>query len=296
MDWDKLRIFHAAADAGSFTHAGEALNMSQSAVSRQVSSLEEHLKTPLFHRHARGLLLTEQGEMLYETVTDVMAKLKTAETLLSDSKTKPSGDLVISAPVGIGTVWITQRLREFIEIYPEVRIELLVNDIQSDISKREADVGIWIADPDNPDLIRRRLFTMNVHVYASPTYLRRFGAPKTLESLDDHRIVSYSGDPAKHLGAIRWIETAGRKDKKPRLVTFRANSIIAMKYAIRSGLGIGMLPDYLADGEPDLLPVLTEIDPPKMPVHFVYPAELKNSKKVQILRDFLVAKSRKWQH
>jgi len=296
MDWDKLRIFHAAAEAGSFTHAGEALNMSQSAVSRQVSSLEEHLKTPLFHRHARGLLLTEQGEMLFETVTEVMSKLKAAETLLADAKTKPSGDLKITAPVGIGTVWITQRLREFIELYPDIRLELIVNDNQSDISKREADVGIFIADPENPDLIRRRLFTMNVHVYASPGYIRRFGTPKNLCSLDRHRIVSYSGDPAKHLGAIRWIETAGRKEKDPRPVTFRANSVIAMKYAIRTGVGIGMLPDYLADGEPDLMPVLTEIDPPKMPVHFVYPAELKNAKKVQILRDFLVAKSRQWQH
>lgn len=296
MDWDKLRIFHAAADAGSFTHAGEELNMSQSAVSRQVSALEEHLKITLFHRHARGLSLTEQGEILFGTVSEVMGKLKAAETMLADSKSKPSGDLKLTAPMGIGTVWITQRLREFIELYPDIRIEMVLSDTQSDIAKREADVGIFVSDPENPDLIRRRLFTMNVHVYAGRGYIRRFGAPQNLDMLDDHRIVSYSGDPARHLGAITWIETAGRKSKDARAVAFRVNSVVAMKYAIRSGIGIGMLPDYLADGEPELVPVLTEIDPPTMPVHFVYPQELKKSKKVQVLREFLVAKSRQWRH
>ena len=83
MDWDKLRIFHAAAEAGSFTHAGESLRMSQSAVSRQVSALEKELKVALFHRHARGLVLTEQGEMLFGTASEIMSKLSTAETLLT---------------------------------------------------------------------------------------------------------------------------------------------------------------------------------------------------------------------
>ena len=91
MDWDKLRIFHAAAQAGSFTHAGEALNMSQSAISRQVSALEQELGVPLFHRHARGLLLTEQGELLYRTATDVLMKLESVRSRLSDSKDKPFG-------------------------------------------------------------------------------------------------------------------------------------------------------------------------------------------------------------
>ena len=76
MDWDKLRIFHAAAQAGSFTHAGETLDMSQSAVSRQVSALEQDLGVPLFHRHARGLILTEQGELLFRTASDVLLKLE----------------------------------------------------------------------------------------------------------------------------------------------------------------------------------------------------------------------------
>jgi DNA-binding transcriptional LysR family regulator len=292
MDWDKLRIFHAAAEAGSFTHAGDSLHMSQSAVSRQVSALERDLKVVLFHRHARGLVLTEQGELLHRTTSDVINKLHTAETLLSDTTSKPTGELRIAAPIGFGSIWLTKRLPEFHELYPEIRVELNLNDEQIDIGMRAADVAIWTREPGQTDLIRRLLFTSRVRAYASTQYVRRFGAPKTLEELDQHRIVSYSGQPAQHLTAITWIETVGRDGKGTREPAFRANSVVALRQAIRSGIGIGMIPDYMTDEEADLVPVLTEIDPPTLPILFVYPEELKASKKVQVLRDFLVAKAR----
>lgn len=292
MDWDKLRIFHAAAEAGSFTHAGEALHMSQSAVSRQVSALEKDLEIVLFHRHARGLVLTEQGEMLYRTVAEVMIKLHTVETLLADTTTKPSGELRISAPIGLGTVWLTQRLKEFMELYPEIRVELILSDDQIDLSMRAADVAIWTREPEQGDLIRRPLFSMKVRAYASTQYVRKFGAPESLAALDRHRIVSYAGQPATHLAAITWIETAGRTGQPPRVPVLRANSVVALKYAVRTGIGIGMIPDYMVEEETDLVTVLTEIDPPTLPFLFVYPEELKTSKKVQVLRDFLISKSR----
>jgi DNA-binding transcriptional LysR family regulator len=293
MDWDKLRIFHAAAEAGSFTHAGDSLHMSQSAVSRQVSALERDLKISLFHRHARGLVLTEQGEMLYRTVAEVMTKLHTVETLLADTTTKPSGELRVTAAIGLGTVWVTQRLREFLELYPEIRIDLNLSDDKVDLAMRAADVALWTSEPEHVDLIRRPLFSMKVRAYASTQYIRRFGAPANLKALDDqHRIVSYSGVPSQHLAAITWIETVGREGQPPRVPVFRANSVVALKYAVRSGIGIGMIPDYMVEEESDLVTVLTEIDPPTLPILFVYPEELKTSKKVQVLRDFLLAKAR----
>lgn len=294
MDWDKLRIFHAAAEAGSFTHAGDALRMSQSAVSRQVSALERELGVALFHRHARGLVLTEQGEMLYRTATEVMNKLQTAEMLLSDTTTKPSGELRITAPVGLGTVWVTQRLREFMELYPDIRVEVVLNDDQIDISMREADVAIWTREPEHADLIRRPLFTMRVRAYASTHYVRKYGAPQSLEDLERHRFVSYSGTPAMHLSAIRALETIGRDGKEPRVPAFTANSIVALKYAIRAGIGVGLIPDYLTEEETDLVTVLSDVQFPKIPIIFVYPEELRTSKKVQVLRDFLVSKARSW--
>lgn len=296
MDWDRLRIFHAAAQAGSFTHAGETLHLSQSAVSRQVSALEKDLKIPLFHRHARGLALTEQGELLFNTVAEVMNKLQTVETLLAESKDQPAGDLKITAPVGLGTTWLTPRLREFLDLYPEIRIELILTDEQIDIAMRAADVALWMSEPEQPDLIRRRLFSMSLHPFASAAYVRRSGSPRDLDELDRHRIVSYAGLPAQHLAATTWLETAGRTNGEARLPVFRVNSVVAMKKAIEAGIGIGMLPDYLADTERELLPVLRAAEPPSLPVLYVFPAELKSSKKVQLLRDFLVAKARNWRH
>ncbi|AHB47999.1 LysR family transcriptional regulator [Hyphomicrobium nitrativorans NL23] len=298
MDWDKLRIFHAAAAAGSFTHAGDALHMSQSAVSRQVSALERDLKVTLFHRHARGLVLTEQGELLYSTVAEVMSKLQTAETLLADSTSKPSGVLTVAAPVGLGTVWIGQRLREFMDLYPDIRIDLLLDDDQVDIAMREADVAIWTREPEHADLIRRPLFTATVRPMASTKYTRRFGVPETLADLDGggHRILSYNGVPQQLLPAITWLENAGRDGLEPREPVFRSNSVVAIQHAVLAGIGIGMIPDYMTEQDADLIPVLQKIESqlPSLPVLYVYPEELKGSKKVQVLRDFLVAKARHW--
>lgn len=296
MDWDKLRIFHAAAEAGSFTHAGDQLHMSQSAVSRQVSALERDLKVPLFHRHARGLQLTEQGEMLYRTAADVMTKLQTAEMLLTDATSKPQGELRITAPVGLGTVWVTQRLREFMDLYPDIRVVLNLNDDQLDLSMREADVAIWIHEPVQPDLIRRPLATMKLKAYASTGYIRKFGAPITLEDLDRHRILSYDGQPQQFLLSIGWLESAGREGKSPRVPALRANSVLALKYAVRAGIGIGMIPDYMTEEESDVVSVLNDIVMPTLPILFVYPEELKTSKKVQVLRDFLVSQARQWKY
>src|SRR5467141_1085562 len=193
MDWDKLKVFHAAAEAGSFTHAGEQLGLSQSAVSRQVSALEQELTVSLFHRHARGLILTEQGELLYRTAHEVFMKLESARAKLTDSRERPNGDLKITTTIGIGVHWLTPRLGEFSELYPDIRITLLTTDEELDLGMREADVAIRLRQPTQPDLIRRKLFSVHFHAYASPEYLKRFGTPRSFDELDSHRIIVLGG-------------------------------------------------------------------------------------------------------
>src|SRR5262249_7458367 len=147
MDWDKLKVFHAAAEAGSFTHAGEQLGLSQSAVSRQVSALEQELAVSLFHRHARGLILTEQGDLLFRTAHDVFMPLQPASAKLTDSRERPSGDLKITTPPALGINWLVPRLDEFTALYPDIRISLIVTDEELDLSMREADVAIRTRKP-----------------------------------------------------------------------------------------------------------------------------------------------------
>ena len=167
MDWDKLRVFYATVDAGSFTHAAAVLDVNQSSVSRQIRTLEEELGVTLFHRHARGLTLTEQGELLYRTVQDVFNRLQTVQTRMSDSKGKPFGELRITTPVGLGALWLTPRLPEFRELYPDIKLRLLLDNTELDLTKGEADVAIWLRAPTQADLIQRRLFTVHLHLYAS---------------------------------------------------------------------------------------------------------------------------------
>ena len=161
MDWDKLKVFHAAAEAGSFTHAGERLGLSQSAVSRQVSALEGELSVSLFHRHARGLILTEQGELLYRTAHEVFMKLEAARTKLTDSRERPNGELKVSTTPGIGVHWLTPRLGEFLDLYPDIHITLITTDEELDLAMREADVAIRLRQPTQPDLIQRKLFSVH---------------------------------------------------------------------------------------------------------------------------------------
>jgi DNA-binding transcriptional LysR family regulator len=296
MDWDKLRIFHAAAEAGSFTHAGDTLKMSQSAVSRQVGALERELNAPLFHRHARGLVLTEQGELLYRTSQEVFMKLASVETLLSDSRSKPSGDLRLTTTVALGVQWLTPRLNEFMNLYPDIRLRLILDDTELDLGMREADIAIRFQPPSQNDLIRRKLFVVHNHVYASPEYVRKFGAPRTLADLERHRLLVYGGTAPPHLRRLNWLETAGLENgAPPRVAALQINSVLGLKEAVRRGLGLGFLPDYVARDDPRIVAVLDgEESLPEFETYFVYPEEMKASKRIEVFRDFLVAKAREW--
>ena len=294
MDWDKLRIFNAAAEAGSFTHAGEALNMSQSAVSRQVSALEQELGVPLFHRHARGLILTEQGEMLARTAKDVTMKLETVRTKLVDSKGQPSGDLRVSTTIGLGSSWLAWRVNQFLDLYPGIHLELILTNDELDIGMRETDVAIRLRQPTQPDLVQRKLFTVHFHVYASPDYIKRFGEPKSAADLDDHRIINIGENTPLYLRDLNWLVTAGRKNGDKRQPVLTVNNVVAIKRAVQKGVGIAMLPDYIVDPDSGLVTVLPEANVPSFDTYFVYPEELRNSVRVTAFRDFLLANARRW--
>ena len=297
MDWDKLRIFHAAAQAGSFTHAGDTLHMSQSAVSRQVSALEQDLGVPLFHRHARGLLLTAQGELLYRTARDVLMKLEAVQGRLTDSKEKPSGILRVTTTVGLGSTWLTSRINDFINLYPEVELQLIFDDDELDLGMREADVAIRLRQPTQPDLIQRKLFTVHFHVFASADYLKRFGTPNTIEDLDNHRIITFGEQAPAFLRGMNWLQTAGRDPGDPRAPILRINNLVAIKRAVKHGVGIAMLPDYIVEQTPELQRILSDLEEkvPSFDTYFVYPSELKNTARITAFREFLLSNAEGWE-
>jgi DNA-binding transcriptional LysR family regulator len=292
MDWDKLRIFHAVAEAGSFTHAGEALNLSQSAISRQISGLEQSLKIPLFHRHARGLILTEQGEDLYLTAHDIFHKVAMTEARLTESKERPEGPLKITTTIGFGSVWLTPRIKEFMDLYPEIDLTIILVYDDLDLAMREADVAIRLTPPRQPDLIQRHLMKIHYSCYASPEYLQIHGMPKTPEDLDEHNLITFGeevGDQTDLLPALNFLQGAGATGNRRKPV-LQVNNIYGIYRAVRSGVGIGAIPDYFTEGSSNLVHILPELKSPQTDVYFVYPEELKQSARIAVFRDFLIRK------
>jgi DNA-binding transcriptional LysR family regulator len=296
LDWDKIRLFYEVAEAGSFTRAGEHLGLNQSSISRHISALEHELKVPLFHRHARGLILTEHGEILYRTARDMLMRIEATRSRLDETSELPAGNLKVTATVGIGAIWLAKRVSEFLTLYPDVRIQLIVTNEELDLAMREADIAIRLRRPSQPDLIQRRLFTVHYHAYAARSYIERFGEPTSLEDLDKHRIVCLGGHQPAFILAVHQLATLGRDPRDPRPGRFIVNDSLALRVAIETGAGIGMAPAYSMEGNPLIMRVLREIETPTLDSYMVYPEELRSVARVQVFRDFLVAKAQRWDH
>ena len=293
MDWDRVRVFHAVAQVGSFTRAAERLGLSQSAISRQIGALEEDLAAPLFHRHARGLVLTEQGEILLQAANEVARRMASVQAALGESRDSPAGHLRVNATIGIGTVWLVAHLAEFLERYPDISVSLIIGDGDADLSMRAADVAIRVARPTQADLIQRRLMTVHTHIYAAPAYLEQHGTPLQPDDLDRHRLIAYGSEPTVPVASLNWLLMAGRTEDDTRALrkaTLTVNNVFGMLRAAESGFGLASLPDYLGFSSGRLQRVLPDLEGPTFTAYFVYPEELKTSKRVAVFRDFLLEK------
>ena len=294
MDWDKLKIFHAVAEAGSFTSATVILNLSQSAISRQIQSLEDDLKVKLFERHARGLTLTENGEYVYKTAHEVISKLKEVETSLGDQKNKPTGKIIITTVRSFGTHWLTPRIQEFMQLHPEMEVELIFDDKELDLSTRQADIGIFMRRPKQLNYIQKKLMDINYHIYGSNTYLEKYGMPKSIADLNKHKFISFGKGTPSPVYNPDWALKIGMKDSKKRKSIMKVNSVMGLLLAVESGVGLAALPDYLVFQSKNLIKVLPKVEGPITEAHFVYPQSLKNVARVQAFRNFLYSKISEW--
>ena len=294
MDWDKLKIFYAVAEAGSFTRATINLNLSQSAISRQIQSLEEDLKVQLFERHARGLTLTENGEYVFKTVHEVISKLKDIETSLSDQKNKPTGKLTITTVRSFGTHWLTPRIQEFMQLNPNIEVELIFDDKELDLSTRQADIGIFMRRPKQLNYIQRKLVDINYYIYGSTKYLDKYGIPKTINDLNKHRFISFGKGAPSPVFNPDWALKLGVKDNKKRKSIMKVNSVMGLLLAVESGVGLAALPEYLVSSSTNVVKVLPNSAGPITEAHFVYPQSLKNVARVQAFRNFLYSKIGDW--
>jgi DNA-binding transcriptional LysR family regulator len=284
MDWDKLRIFHAVADAGSLTHAGDKLNLSQSAVSRQIRGLEESLHATLFHRHARGLILTEQGELLFDATSAMVKRLDTASARIRDSEEEVFGELKVTTTMAFGSLWLVPRLNKLYEKYPDLKIDLMLEERVLDLPMREADVAIRMKEPSQADLIRKKLMTVQMRLFASPDYLAENGTPKRLSDISRHRLVFQNVKSAQVVAGISLVQHLMTYDIRSLLTV---NNYFGVLQGVISNIGIGILPDYVTQDFPDLVSVLPEVTSADVPVFLAYPEELRQSKRIAAFRDFV---------
>jgi DNA-binding transcriptional LysR family regulator len=284
MDWDKLRIFHSVADAGSLTHAGETLHLSQSAVSRQIRALEESLNTTLFHRHARGLILTEQGELLFDATRAMSKRLDAASARIRDSEEEVFGQLRVTTTFGFGTLWLAPRLSALYDKYPDLNVDLMLEERVLDLPMREADVAIRMKEPSQADLIRRKLMTLQMALFATPEYLADHGTPEVMSDLRQHRLVCQNMDSFQvSAGATLIRELMSYEIER----TLTVNNYYGVLQSVVSNLGIGVLPDYLTEDFPRLVRILPEKVSSEVPVFLAYPEELRHSKRIEAFRDFV---------
>lgn len=288
MDWDKLRIFHAVAEAGSFTHAGDALGLSQSAISRQISSLEESLGVALFHRHARGLLLTEQGELLQRAAKDIFGKLSMIEGQIHDSRQLPEGPLRITTTEFIGSTWLAPNLHEVRDGHPDIQVTLLLDDRILNLGMREADAAIRLYKPEQPDLIQRQLATISFHIYGSRAYIEKHGRPRDVKDLKNHTLIGYPEGAPPPFSDPNWLFRLADADPADNNRLLMINSLYGIHRAVEGGAGLAMLPDYLAQDNENIEVVLPDLEPPGVDMFFVYPEERRHSRRLAIFRDFLI--------
>ena len=284
MDWDKLRIFHAVADAGSLTHAGDTLHLSQSAVSRQIRALEEALNTTLFHRHARGLILTEQGELLFDATKSMNKRLEAASARIRDSEEEVFGELRVTTTIGFGTLWLAPRLPHLYERYPDLKIDLMLEERVLDLPMREADVAIRMKEPSQADLIRKRLMSVRMRLYATKEYLQKNGSINAATDISKHRLICQSLSSAQVAAGTTLVRHLLSYDV-PSL--FTVNNYYGVLQGVLNDLGVGVLPDYVTEDFPDLVRVLPELESGEVPVFLAYPEELRQSKRIAAFRDFV---------
>ncbi len=294
MYLDKLKIFHTVSEACIFTNASKILNFSQSAISRQIQSLEKDLKINLFERHARGLVLTSNGEYLFKTANDVISKLKEVESNLSEEKNQIKGKLIVTTVVSFGTTWLTPRIKEFMDLHPEIEIELIFSDKELDLATRQADVAIRMRRPKQLNLIQKKFVNFNYHIYGSNEYLQKNGYPKNLKDLDKHKFITYGKGAPSPVYNPDWVLKVGSKEGKKRKSLMKVNSVYGLLLAVQSGVGLAALPDYITYNISGLTKVLPDETGKPTETHFVYPASLKDNARLIAFRNFLFSKVNEW--
>lgn len=287
MDWKRLETFYIVTNAGSISKASKEMNISKGAVSRQISLLEEHVKTKLFHRHVKGLFLTQTGETLYHHVKTMQSEASMAEAVLSNSFEQPLSVLKISAPMILGSYWLAPLLKKFHDSHSNILIDLNLTDTSVDLSMGNTYVALRYPAEENPEHIRREIGTVNFYACATKSYLLQFGTPECIRDFGSHRLIAFRRNTYKDYKLYNWHLNSEKSTDFEGEAILITNSLYACYYAIKSGLGIGILPEYLIRSSDKIIKLIPFDQCYSRKLNLYYSKELRNGSKIKAFCDFI---------
>lgn len=290
IDWEKLRIFHTVVRFKNFTKASKELGMTQPSTSRTIKALEDSLGVTLFKRHSRGLILTDEGQILYEATQNIAAQVNRACSLVVENKQNPQGTISVVTTLTFGSVWLAPRIEKFKQLYPDVDVNIIAVDNDFQKHMLNADCAILFGNSTDQTYLQRHLFVDQRFICGTKEYLKKHSVPTVPKDLDDHNLVVYSEQSGtQFMPTINWLLTIGvAKGKERRKPSLIVNSAYGVVNAVRSGLGIGIVPSYITYVDDQYVPVLTDYELVSPEVNFLFPRELRHSKKIEAFKDFLI--------
>jgi DNA-binding transcriptional LysR family regulator len=283
-----LNVFRRVVELESFSRAADALNLSNAAVSKNVQELEKELGTQLIHRTTRRLNLTEAGRLYFQRVSSILDELERVEETVSDLSVKPHGLLRVTAPMSLGLTHVATAIYQLQSMYPDMRIELILNDRYVDLIEEGFDVGIRGGGLVNDNsLVTHRICDIQRVVCASPVYLKQYGEPISPEELKQHHCVIYTLARSPH----EWSFWRGHETVSVHVDgSLKVNNSLAASQAAVAGLGLIFLPMFtVLDGlERGMLKtVLKEWSTEPLTLYAIYPKHRQHSAKLQVFIDFI---------
>ena len=282
FDWALIRSFLAALEHGSLLGAAKAIKSTQPTLGRHIAELESQLGTTLFERTGRGLLPTAMALRLADSARAMETGAQQLARLSAGAQSALAGSVRISASQPVACVLLPPLFAQMRLALPEITVDLVVSNEISNLLKREADIALRMVQPDQGSVIAKRVGQVTISAYAHRDYLRRRGVPKQPSDLVLHDLISGDKDHAVERGAA----AMGLPLLKERIV-LRTDDLIAYSAAIRAGLGIGFISDYMGRAENALVPLLPMLKIPPLPLWLVVHREIRSNQRIKAVYDFL---------
>ena len=293
MNIDNLKTFCAVAKVKSFSKASDEVYLTQSAISRQIAQLEQDLRTKLFIRKRDGITLTKQGELLLDRAKRIIADVETMRNVVSAAETEVSGALKVTMTVGTASMWMPFFAKSFGDRYPDIKLSIIADDEELDLSIREADVAIRPYISNRPDLEQKYLQSFSMKLYASPEYLEEHGVPKVPEDLKTHRFLAFGSPKLTPYSDMNWFLKLGLPKGEMHTPHILVNAGAALFEMAEQGVGIASLSqEYLQLKSNKLVNILPDVEGTKVDMYYVYPKELEPFKHITVLGDYLCEKLR----